>query len=61
MRVMEVTGGEQAGLAWDRLVRGVLGKNQREKLRKALLTYCDQDTLAMVHLLDYLQTAAKAM
>jgi len=53
---MEVADGQQAGVAWESLVRGGLGQPEREKTRKALLDYCGQDTLAMVRLLDTLRS-----
>ena len=49
---MLVGGGTEAGLAWESLVRGGLDKTERDRIRKALLDYCGQDTLAMVRLLD---------
>lgn len=55
---MGIADGEQAGLAWDRLVRGNLAKVEWELVRKALLAYCRQDTLAMARLLDFLQEQA---
>ena len=48
---MEVANGQDAGLAWESLVRGGLDQTERERLRKALLNYCGQDTLALVTLL----------
>jgi hypothetical protein len=57
---MEVADGGQAGLAWDRLVRGDAGKCEREGIRKALLAYCAQDTLAMARLLDYFHETARS-
>src|SRR5208337_4267091 len=51
---MEVADGQAAGLAWESLVRGELDGWEREKIRKALLDYCGQDTLALVKLLDRL-------
>jgi predicted RecB family nuclease len=51
---MEVANGQEAGLAWESLVRGSLDASERERIRKALLDYCGQDTLAMVKLLDKL-------
>ncbi len=48
---MEVANGQAAGLAWESLVRGGLDCDERERIRKALLDYCGQDTLAMVRLL----------
>jgi len=53
---MDVANGTDAGVAWEKLVRGGLGQVEREKLRKALLEYCWQDTLAMVKLLEQLRT-----
>jgi predicted RecB family nuclease len=52
---MEVADGQAAGLAWDSLVRGSLDQAEREKIRKALLDYCGQDTLALVRLLERLK------
>jgi hypothetical protein len=52
---MEIADGGEAGLAWDRLVRGAVGKGEKETIRKALLVYCAQDTLALARLLAYLQ------
>jgi hypothetical protein len=52
---MVVAGGQDAGLAWESLVRGGLDGAERETVRKALLDYCGQDTLAMVRLLDKLR------
>ncbi len=48
---MAVANGQDAGLAWESLVRGGLNQTERERLRKALLNYCGQDTLALVTLL----------
>ena len=42
--------GQEAGLAWECLVRGNLDQVECEKTRKALLDYCGQDTTAMVRL-----------
>ena len=53
---MAVANGQDAGLAWESLVRGGLGQSEREKKRKALLDYCGQDTLALVRLLQRLQS-----
>jgi predicted RecB family nuclease len=54
---MEIADGGQAGLAWDRLIRNDLDEAQKEDLRRALLAYCAQDTLAMARILQYLQSA----
>jgi Domain of unknown function(DUF2779) len=55
---MEVSEGEQAGLVWEKMVRGQVSEQEKMKLRKALLAYCSQDTFAMVRLLDFLATAS---
>ena len=52
---MAVADGQQAGVAWESLVRGGLDQVEREKTRRALLDYCEQDTLAMVRLLEALR------
>jgi hypothetical protein len=51
---MQVANGQDAGLAWESLVHGGLEEIERQHIRKALLDYCGQDTLAMVRLLDAL-------
>jgi predicted RecB family nuclease len=51
---MEVADGQDAGLAWESLIRVSLDQAERDRIRKALLEYCGQDTLAMVKLLDKL-------
>lgn len=55
---MEVADGRDAGLAWESLVRSGLLQAQREHLRKALLAYCGQDTMALVRLLERLRSRA---
>jgi predicted RecB family nuclease len=52
---LEVANGQDAGLAWESLVRGGLDQTERDRIKKALLDYCGQDTLAMVRLLEKLQ------
>ena len=49
---MEVGNGTDAGVAWEKLVRGNLDQVERDKKKVALLEYCGQDTLAMVRLLE---------
>jgi hypothetical protein len=53
---MQVAEGQDAGIAWESLVRGTLDQVEREKTRKALLEYCGQDTLALVRLLETLDS-----
>ena len=55
---MEVADGTGAGLAWESLVRGSLDQAERERIKKALLEYCGQDTLAMVRLLKQLRASS---
>jgi len=52
---MIVANGQDAGLAWESLIRGGLAQRERDRIRKALLDYCGQDTLALVRLLDKLR------
>ena len=49
---MVVANGQDAGLAWESLVRGTVVEAERERTGKALLEYCGQDTLALVRLLE---------
>jgi predicted RecB family nuclease len=52
---MDVANGTDAGVAWESLVRGNLGQSEPDRIKKALLDYCGQDTLAMVKLLEGLR------
>jgi predicted RecB family nuclease len=52
---MDVANGQAAGVAWERLMREKVDQAERERIQKALLKYCGQDTLAMVELLGVLQ------
>lgn len=54
-RDMAVANGQDAGLAWESLVRGGLNCDERDRIRKALLAYCGQDTLAMICLVERLR------
>jgi len=54
---LEVADGTDAGLAWESLVRGTFNQPEQDKIRKALLEYCGQDTLALVRLLQKLRFA----
>jgi predicted RecB family nuclease len=55
---MQVANGQDAGFAWESLVRGRLDYDKRERIRKALLAYCSTDTLAMVKVLERLRLEA---
>jgi predicted RecB family nuclease len=48
---MVVADGTNAGLAWEALTRGGLDQTERDRIKRALLDYCGQDTLALVRLL----------
>jgi hypothetical protein len=44
--------GRLPGVAWESLVNGGLDQAAHDRIRKALLDYCGQDTLALVRLLE---------
>jgi predicted RecB family nuclease len=52
---MEVADGQAAGLAWESLIRSDCGQAEQQRIKKALLDYCGQDTLGMVKLLEGLR------
>lgn len=52
---------QDAGLAWESLVRGGLACEERDRIRKALLKYCGQDTLALVKVLEKPKLEARAV
>ena len=56
---LEVADGQAAGLAWEPLMSGGLDRDERDRIRRALLDYCGQDTLGMVKLVETLQRVAK--
>jgi hypothetical protein len=56
---MEVADGTDAGLAWESLIRGGGDQTERDRIKKALLDYCGQDTLAMVRLVETLRLFAQ--
>jgi predicted RecB family nuclease len=51
-----VANGHDAGLAWESLIRGGLDQVEQDKIKKALLDYCGQDTLALAKLVTKLQS-----
>jgi len=55
---MAVANGQDAGMALESLVRGGLDQVERDNIKKALLEYCGQDTLALVKLVGRLQVAS---
>jgi predicted RecB family nuclease len=52
---MEVANGQDAGLAWESLIRATGDQAERDRIKNALLDYCGQDTLALVKLLEELR------
>jgi predicted RecB family nuclease len=52
---LEVADGQAAGLAWQSLIDGSCGEAEGQKKRKALLDYCEQDTLAMLRIVERLR------
>jgi hypothetical protein len=52
---MAVANGQDAGLAWESLMRGTVNIVERDKIKKALLEYCGQHTWALVKLLATLR------
>lgn len=55
---MEVADGVDAGVAWESLIRCAGNQAEHERLKKALLDYCRQDTLALVKVLEKLRLEA---
>ena len=58
---MEVANGQNAGLAWESLVRGGLDCDECERIRKGLLEYCRQDTLALVKIVTMLRSISTGL
>ena len=52
---MAIADGLQAGIAYEKLTGDEIDSKEKERLRKALLAYCGQDSLAMVKLLEHLE------
>jgi len=57
---MRVSDGQAAGLAWEAFVRGNVDGSDGDKLKRALLDYCGQDTLALVRLMDVLRVVSRS-
>lgn len=52
---MEIGEGGAASMAYLKLIDPKVPKAEKDKIRKDLLAYCGQDTLAMVKLVDVLR------
>jgi len=48
---MQIAHGQDAGFAWESLIRGWADQAEHDNIKKALLAYCKQDTVALVKLL----------
>ena len=57
---LEISDGMAAGLAWAQFIDPATSLAEKTRLRKALLEYCKQDTLALAMLLDVLQKNVRA-
>jgi len=57
---MEVADGQDAGLAWESLVRGDLDHPEPQRIKGALRAYCGRDTMAMVKLLGALRLGSRS-
>jgi hypothetical protein len=53
---MEIGKGDQAMMAWWEMVKGNIPTNEIDKIKKALLKYCELDTWAMVKILEKLNS-----
>ena len=51
---MEVADGIQAVIAWERFVDHATGAEAKVQLKRALLEYCGQDTLALARIVEVL-------
>ncbi len=58
---MEVPNGQAAGLAWEAMIGEKSTESERQAMRRALLEYCGQDTLALVRLLGVMRARSKAL
>jgi hypothetical protein len=56
---MEVANGQAAEVAWESMVHGTLSPSERKHIKKALLDYCAQDTLALARFLGRLRRCNK--
>ena len=48
---MQIANGQDAGFAWESLIRGWADQAEHDNIKKALLAYCKQYTVALVKLL----------
>jgi hypothetical protein len=53
---LDVADGIQAGIAWERFVNSATGAEDKIQLKRALLEYCGQDTLALARIVKELSS-----
>jgi len=58
---MTVANGQDAGRAWESLVSGGLDCGECDRIRKGLLEYCRQDTLALAKILTMLRSISTGL
>jgi len=56
---LEIQEGVTASISWFNMISQGTSREQKEKIGENLLKYCEQDTLAMVRILEKLQEAGK--
>ena len=55
-----VADGIQAGIAWAQLVDPATSPEEKDKLKRALLQYCGQDTIALARIIEELVKQSRA-
>jgi predicted RecB family nuclease len=55
-----VAEGGQAGIAWGRLIDPATSVEEKDQLKRALLEYCGQDTLALARIVEVLMKQTRA-
>jgi predicted RecB family nuclease len=58
---MTVSNGQDAGITWSNLVRGTADPVEHEMIKKALLDYCKQDTLALAKILIMIRSISTGL
>lgn len=53
---MTVGDGMEAGIAWKKMISAVATAEEKNRLKRVLLDYCGQDTIAMVRLVETLRS-----
>lgn len=53
---MAIANGQEAGIAWESLVRGGLDRGECDRITRALLSYCAKDTFALLKIVQRLRS-----